>query len=253
MAETAVQNEKKPVGRPKKPKAPLTPVTETPEFKAALDEAVSKGVSNILEQLKVAQNGESRPGDATWAEGLALAIAQLSHQGVGKAKPVDPTLLKQREGASVRMLAAIVDARARGDIPVYALRNKVYLDERLIDPVVIDSKTHEQAPTQIGWPGVPNSAMIPVNEAAKLIHKEFSDSIGVVVIEHSKHIKPEVYSVTKEGRVIRAASLATRPQVNAESNPDGVQVLNARGGGGKSKEINVLGTVAAPARVGANG
>lgn len=250
MAEE-VKTEKKRPGRPSKPKVPPIPVTETVEFKAALDDAVSKGVANILEQLKVAQKGESRPGDSTWAEGLAMAIAQLSHQGVGKAKPVDPAIIKQRDESRARMATLIIDARARGEIPIYALRNKVYLDERLIDPVVIDSKTHEQVPTQIGWPGVPNEAMVPVNDSAKEIHQAFSSSIGTVVIEHSKHIKPEVYSVTKEGRVIRSASLATRPQVNADSQDEGVQVLNARGGNRKQKEINVLGTVASPARVGA--
>lgn len=253
MAEEVQTEKKKKVGRP--PKVAV-PIHETDEFKAAVAAAASKAAADILATLQTAQGAQPRQGDESFAEKLGLAIAQLSSQGVGRAKPVDPALLAERERARKTMTDLIVKARMDGETPIYELRNKVYLDEVLVDPVGIDPATKEQRPTRIDWPGVPNEAMAPVNEVAQGIHKAFSESIGTVVIEHSKHIKHQQMGVTAGGLVVHGAGHALRPMQVGNGQPtnettEGLRVHGRGGRGGKQKEINVLGTVASPARVGA--
>lgn len=256
MTEETVQEikPKRPPGRPKK--AAAVPFTETVEFKDAVTAAASKAAAEILANLQANQGGVTRQGDASFAEGLALAIAQLSHQGVGTSKKVDPAVLKARDDARKLMTERIMEARTDGQVPLYELRNKIYFDETMVDPVYVDPATKEQRPTQIEWPGVPNEAMIPANDVAKGIHAAFSDSIGVAPINDSKHIRPETLSVTGNGLVVRGASGALRPmqvgnQTGRGAGGEGMVVHGARSQTAKTKTINVLGTVADPARVGA--
>lgn len=244
--------EKKKPGRPPKQQ---TPLTETTEFKDAVAAAASKAAAEILASLQAQQSGQIKQGDAGFAEGLALAIAQLSSQGTGRAKPVSPEVLKARDEARKLMTELIVEARAAGEIPTYELRNKVYLAETMIDPVYIDPVTKEQRPTSIDWPNVPNEAMVPTNDVARRIHAAFSDSIGVVKIDSSKHIKPEQLGVTASGLVVRAAGHSLRPmQVGdgkaSAADESGLRVHGRGQQAQRQKTIPVLGTVAAPARVG---
>lgn len=254
MTDETVDTKRKP-GRPKK--ADAVPITETAEFKDAVAAAASKAAAEILASLQASQGGQVKQGDANFAEGLALAIAQLSSQGTGRAKPVAPEVLKARTDAREVMTKLIIEARARGDVPTYELRNQVYLSEVLIQPVYLDPVTKDQKATSIDWFGVPNEAMIPTNDIAKAIHEAFSNSIGVVTIDSTKFIKPEHLSVTAQGLVVRAGGLALRPmQVGngQQADPnvaDGLHV-HGRSGQGKTKTIPVLGTIAPPARVGAN-
>lgn len=254
MTDETADTKRKP-GRPKK--ADAVPFTETNEFKDAVSLAASKAAAEILASLKASQSGEVKQGDAGFAEGLALAIAQLSSQGTGRAKPVPPEVIKARNDARGLMTELIINARARGDVPTYELRNKVYLSEVLIDPVYIDPATKEQRPTSIDWHGVPNEAMIPTNDIAKAIYEAFSNSIGVVTIDSTKFLKPEHLNVTAGGLVVRSGGHALRPmQVGGGSQQvpgadDGLIVHGRNAAGGKTKTINVLGTVASPARVGA--
>lgn len=254
MTETDVQTEKKKPGRPKKPAQ--EPIHETDEFKAAVAAAASKVAADILATMQTAQHGQTRPGDATFAEGLALAIAQLSNQGVGRAKTVDPAVLKARDDARKVMTELIVNARASGETPSYELRNKIYFDEVMVDPIYIDPVSKEQRPTVIDWPGVPNEAMSPANDVARGIHKAFLDSIGVAPINQSKFIRPEVFGVTANGLVVHGAGHALRPmqvgneRAGSQPSGEGLKVHGRNSPTQRTKEINVLGTVASPARVG---
>ena len=220
-------------------------VSEAPDFKAAVAEAVKE----ILAKLATAKDG--RPADnkdAGWAEEVAMAIASLNDQGVGR-KTVAPKILRQRAEARQLMTELIVEMRASGEKPVYRLRNKVYLDEQLIDPVWI-GPDHTQRPTEIEWLGVPNEAMIPVNKIAKQIHKAFQDSIGSV--ENAPQERP-IAGVTAGGLVIKSGSRAVRPIAVLDehgaqpSSEGGLSVLH-KGKSGQYKEVHVLGTVADPAR-----
>lgn len=250
MADTMnEETTKKKAGRPAKD------ITKTPEFQAAVAAAATEAAAEILKTLQ--QSGQEKPGDVSFAEKLGLAIAQLSHQGTGRGKPVSPELLRARDEARARMTDLIVQARAEGHVAIYQLRNKVYLDEVMVDPVYIDPASKEQRPTEIEWPGVPNDAMVPVNDTAKAIHAAFSESNGVVQIDHSKQLRPEIFGVTPGGLVVRGAGHALRPmQVGNQDRsapPQGEGLRVARGPSnptGRQKTINVLGTIAAPARVG---
>lgn len=244
------QTRKKP-GRPARP-----PLTETVEFKDAVQAAATKAAAEILASLQAQQGGQAKQGDSGFAEGLALAIAQLSSQGTGRAKPVAPEVIKAREDARKLMTELIVQARADGEVPTYELRNKVYLGEMLIDPVYLDPATKEQRATSIDWPGVPSEAMIPTNDRARAIHEAFYNSIGVVRIDNSKHLKPEHLAVTAGGLVVRGAGHALRPmqvgdgKSGTAADDTGLRVHGRGAQGSRQKTINVLGTVAAPARVG---
>ncbi len=253
MTDPVTETPRKP-GRPKKTAA--VPVTETQEFKDAVSAAATKAAAEILASLTANQGGQTRQGDAGFAEGLAMAIAQLSSQGTGRAKPVAPEVIAARNAAREEMTRLIVDARANGQVPTYKLRNQIYFAETLLQPVYIDPASKEQRPTEIDWLGVPNEALIPSNDVAKAIYQAFSNSIGVVQIDSTKFIKPEHYAVTASGLVIRGGSLATQPlrpvEVGGGNDAHAEEGLRVhRGDGGKAKTINVLGTVASPARVNA--
>lgn len=220
-------------------------VSETPDFKAAVAEAVKE----ILAKLATAKEGRpAESKDAGWAEEVAMAIASLNDQGVGR-KTVAPKILRQRAEARQLMTELLVEAKAAGEKPVYKLRNKVYLDEALVEPVWI-GPDHTQRATEIEWANVPNEAMVPVNKVAKAIHKAFQDSIGS--IENAPAERP-LAGVTAGGLVIKSGSRAVRPvavldEHGAQQNNEGGLSVLHKGKSGQYKEVHVLGTVADPAR-----
>ena len=220
------------------------PVTETPEFKAAIDSFKA----DIIAQLNAA--GSSRaaaPGsDHAFADMLAMAIAGLTDQGSGR-KHVAPQVIKARSDARERMMKLIV---AEGRVPQYELRNKVYLDEVLVDPIWIDPASKQQRATVIEWRAVPNDVMVPVNEVAKEIFTAFRESIGTV---EDAPIQPAIMGVTAGGLTIKSGSKAVREVVafkNAAEPHESSGGLNIahRGKPGQYVEKNILGTVAPAAR-----
>lgn len=236
-----------------------------PDFQKAVAAEVARQVATLVPVL-LAQLAEKRGGepaqpsaaDTGWAEALAVAIAQLSDQGTGRGRRIAPEVLKARSEARERMVAVIIDVRSKREKPLYGLKSKVYLSEILIDPVYIDRATKEQKQQEIEWMGVPNEAMIPLNDAARRIYKEFAESIGTLMVEDANALADRKgHSVTAGGLVIRGGSLATRP-VDVARDPlaalddgNGLSIRgNAGGGIGNQREVRVLGTVAAPARVG---
>ncbi len=228
--------------------APVTkPVTETAEFKAAIDSFKA----DIIAQLNAA--GSTRapaPGsDHAFADMLAMAIAGLTDQGSGR-KHVAPQVIKARTDARERMMKLIVAARAEGRIPQYELRNKVYLDEVLVDPIWIDPASKQQRATVIEWRAVPNEVMVPINEVAQEIFTAFRESIGTV---EDAPIQPAIQGVTAGGLTIKSGSKAVREVVafkNAAEpkESDGGLSIAHRGKPGQYVEKNILGTVAPAAR-----
>lgn len=241
-------------------------LTETPEFKQKVEEATQAAIAAALPQIvaELAKAKGSIPvsaGEQTWAEGLAMAIAQLTDQGTGR-KRVSPEVVKAREEARKEMVRLIVEAKtfrdkalsegkadiARSFLPLYQLRNKVYLDEILIDPVYMDAATKSPRPTEIGWPSVPSEAMIPVNDVAKGIFEAFSTSIGST--EWQK--KPDSFGITPGGLVVKNGAVQPKralPSADGHVQTEGLQIhKGGRGGNENFKEIAVLGTVHQPAR-----
>ena len=228
---------------------------ETPEFQAAVAAAASKAVEDILAKIEAAAaaNRVSAPqqDNVGLAEALAMSIAEISDQGTNR-KRVAPEVLQQRAKSRDTMMELLIEARATGRVPIYHLRNKVYLDEMLVDPVYMSSDKR-QMPTEIHWPGVPSEAMIPVNDIAKEVHAYFVSSIGSLDPKHQ--IKSEPLFTTAGGLVVQGRPTATRAArgtIVGDGLPGGVEggeglTVGHRGAPGHFSAVNVLGTVARPA------
>ena len=234
----------------------VIPIEETPQFANAVASAVEKALPALRAQIlgnlanartDIGTGPAEAPGDRAFAESIAMAIASLTDQGTGR-KRVAPEIVQQRLVARERMTNLIIEARATGQVPEYNLRNKVYLDELLVEPVWI-APDHTQRQTLIQWSSVPNEAMIPANDVAKAIHSAFMDSIGSV-----EKPAPEaaLMSITAGGLVVRSGSRAMRPLAalgTQEHQPtEGGLNVPHRNRPGQFVEKRILGTVMEPAR-----
>src|SRR4029077_14473564 len=118
--------------------------------------------------------------DRAFAENLALTISELIDQGrPGSRRAVAPAVLAQRARSREAMTDAIIRCRAQGLRPEYETRQVCYLSEERVHPTFTGSDKKTYA-TRFAWPGVPNEAMVPMNEPAAEIHRHFLDSIGHV-------------------------------------------------------------------------
>lgn len=216
---------------------------DTPEFRAAVAAEVAKQLQTARQ---MAGSSAESAGDATWADQLALAIGTLHDQRPGAHRFVAPEILRSRQEARERMIKLLADARAQGKVPRYTLTAKVYLDEVLVDPmwIGVDRMQHQ---TEIEWPGVPNEAMRPLqgDDLAQAIYVEFRAAIG----SKTEFLDERPQRLTAGGLVVHGAPRPTRDtgmRQSGEVNPthEGLRVPH-RGG---EKLINILGTVAPPAR-----
>lgn len=225
------------------------------EINAKVDAQVAQRMAGfedkILAQLAAIRSGAETPaqstpaGDKSFASNLALAIAQLSDP-TNKRRVVAPEVMKAREEARERMTQLLAEAFATGQIPVYIARQKMYLKEVKVEPQYQDPATKRMVDQEINWHGIPNEAMIPMNETAKAIHKEFLLSIGSAGLSQAK-IAPWVLC---NGEILRGHNRHT----NEVGNGGGDDPRRAGGmdpRGTKTDTIRVLGTAAAPARIGA--
>ncbi len=229
--------------------APAVSVTETAEFKAAVEAAVAEGIRRALAALPAgsalasSQGGAARGTEILFRQ-MAMAIGEIADQGTGR-KRIAPEILAQRHAARARMEALISKARRDGGIPVYDLRAKVYLDEVLIDPIDVGAD-HVHRPTQIEWPGVPNEAMTPVNAVAQEIHAAFMASIGsVVTVVEDGPMMATPGGLTIVGR----GKPAVKSAGDGGTAGEGLKVnRHGRNPAALGKSVRVLGTVAEPAR-----
>ena len=225
-------------------------IEESPEFQAAVAKGIEKASDAIRDQIlaQMKQAGSLGGDNQAFAEMIAMATAQLADQGTGR-KHVSPEILRQRAEARTLMAELLVQARLKKEKPTYQLRNKVYFDEQLIEPIWI-APDHTQRATEIEWYGPPNEALIPLNHAAKAIFKAYMDSIGS--IENAPSERP-LAGVTAGGLVIKSGSQAVRPvtalgdRQGAEPHGEGLSVVH-RNKPGQYVEKHILGTVAPPAR-----
>ena len=247
-------------------------MTQSPEFQAAVAASVQAALADILPKLQAAHTtaGTAPQGDtADFANQLAMAISQLTDQGTGRSR-VAPEILDARRKARDRMINLLIEARAEGKTATYQLKNKIHLDERIIEPVWIDAH-HTARPTEIDFPGVPNEAMIPLNDTAKAIFEAFMESIGSVAGGKGRdgHALPgmETLAVTPKGVVVRNGAVSRTmaakavvsegpmqsayepeaPQVNG-AGPEPTVKIHHEGQPGRYKDVNILGTIQQPAR-----
>ena len=239
--------------------APVAPaldedLTERPEFRRA----VADGVKEMLPQLRqeiLAQLAAASPApqssDTKFAESLAMAIAALTNQGMGRKLPTPPEIVKMRAEAREALMETLIKARAEGRVATYTLRSKIYVDDQIVEPKWVDPATKGQHDTEIDWPGVPNDAMIPKNDVAKEIYALFQRS--------NSNLPKEAQNAPKEastlwlnhgGLVVRGGPRATPAQTGAPTahQPEGEGlVIKHKGQPGSYVQHNIVGTLAAPA------
>lgn len=248
-------------------------MTQSPAFAAAVSMAVQEQLAAFLPQLQAARGVAGtapEPADRGMMQELALAISELTTQGTGKVR-VAPEVLMKREQARERMTKLIITARAEKKVPTYQLRNKVLLNDRLIEPMWSGSD-HIARPTEIDFWGVPNDAMVPVNDIAKEIFAAFKDSVGSVHgvkgVENGLP-KEDDLGITRGGLVVRNTAINSgirkatpdrpawegpmpayedeAPQTTGDPSHEPLRVHNDTAKG-KFSAVNVLGTIQPPAQ-----
>jgi hypothetical protein len=227
---------------------------ETAEFKAAVQaaasEAAKKAAADVAEALRAANPAVGSDTQAI-LEGLALAIAQISHQGDKRDAPVDPKVLAERAAGMERMHALILEAKAlpRGDPrrPLYKTRSKQNLNDTMIDPWRRDPATKKAVPVTFRWALEPNDAMVPLNELAEKIMAEFRASRGNQK-EYAKQAERQAW-LTDGGLLIEGAAPARR-EVSQSLEPTGDLDVDLGEGPNdpNATHVRVLGTSHPPAR-----
>lgn len=243
---------------------------DTPEFKAAVAEAAATAakeaaraaVAEFRQELLVNSADKGSDHDDLFRK-MALAIAEISDQGSNR-KRVAPEILAKREAAKKRCVdlvlecrAKIKEARSNKDAkeeskwtPEYRVIAKCYFNERFIEPYKM-GPNRMPVPTEIYWTGVPNMAMVPLNDVAKKIFAEFRLSIDNV--EPIPTLDNRPLFMTAAGLVVKGdppKRKETGAQTNALDAPmfeDEVAVKSLPNDP-TAELVHVLGTIAAPAR-----
>lgn len=255
------------------PIAPPVSVTDLPEFKAAVAAAAEQVRNELMSAMRSA-NPElltSAPAAAPTAppdlvdvfKQMALSIAEMSHQGSPRDKPIDPRLLEQRAAAQARLNAMLDDvqneirrvhgarhpsAEARREAvraisPKWKCISKVNLADRMIDPFQRDPGTKKAVPVEFYYMFEPNHAMRPLNALAERIYAEFRASRG-------ERTKIEVLStkpswITDNGLIIEGENAPQRRAIAAPMD-DGLDVPQDIDP--EAPFIHVLGTLHEPAQ-----
>lgn len=220
---------------PREPPLDLSHLMEHPQVQAAISAAVAEAAKAMLAQLSAERGAAPSVGsDQAFAESLALKIGELIDQGrPNQRRAVAPAVLLQRQEAREAMTAAILRHRAAGVLPEYETRALCYLSEELVHPTWIGTDRKERA-TRFCWPGVPNEAMVPVNEAAREIHRHFLDSIGHIPL-------PAASDPLVAGFRVINRSGDPVPELGAGHSDGALRVIGR-------EPVHILGTVADPAR-----
>lgn len=249
-----------------RPAPRLTPQfsVDNPEFQAALAAEVQARVDALLPDLmaKLAKASGAVPAgdDKNFVSALALQLAELTGQGSGRIY-VAPEIVEARRQAFERLKALLVQLRVEKQMPAYRLTNKVQLNlgptlgEVLIDPLYRDNTRIVQS-TEIDWPGIPNNAMFPINEAAERVFAEFSAWTGTA----PKAEADEYLAVTSHGAVVRGEAAGVllrndRPRGGlgelggAAADPDAPAAGIRRKDPAPKRLVQVLGTLTKPVEV----
>ena len=241
--------------RVKPPEAASISITETAEFRAAVQEAASKAAAEavaaaVAQFATVRANTQASPDMMEMARSIGLAIAELSHQGDKRDKPVDPKVLAEREAGLQRMNALIDEAikLPKGDPrrPKYKCMSRVILKDHVIDPYRRDPATKKAVPVEFTWCLDPNDAMVPLNDMAKRIFAEFRTSRGNKG-EYAKNEVRRTAWLTDGGLLIEGAPPVRREIMSITENSDVLDV-SADPFDPNATHVRVLGTSHPPAR-----
>lgn len=236
---------------------PRQDMTATEDFQRAVDAAVAQKVEALLPDLLAklaAANAKPQEGDRDFVGSLALQLAELTGQGQGRVY-VAPEVLEKRRKAQERMVDIILELRAQKQIPAYRLTNKVFLKmgpgigEMVIDPFYRDNNKILRS-QEIDWPGVPNLAMEPINDAALRVFEAFAESVG-----HTGGAQPadRLFAVSEEGVVLRGnmAEILINDAPPFVSMPDSGEPVAGlrRKDTPPSQKVRILGSLQPPVEV----
>lgn len=238
-------------------------ITETPEFKAAVEFA-AKQAADAAVAAAIAAMKEANPTSAAQEDlfrQMALNIAEMTHQGNKRDKPLDPRIIALRAQAQERLDALLAATREkvhaareveykdesskqsalRRIMPKYTCISKVVLDDRVINPFKRNAATKAAESVEFYWLGEPNHAMRPLNEIARKIFAEFRESRG----ERSKIEKASVKPLwmTDSGLIIEGANAPQRRDVPIPSDLDLPEIKDP-----EAPYVAVLGTIHEPAQ-----
>lgn len=240
---------------------PRPKVVNTPEFKRALDTAVEAALakqSDIFEQKiasLLAGNAAAAPADGsstadvlgTVLEKLSINLQAINSQGA-RGKPLSPAEITKREAAQGLLVDLLAESRARPQVewPKYKLIAKTYISERMIEPFYKRDSKGPAIATEIAYTGVPNDAMVPIDDSAKAIFNAWRKTTGGrTVLVPTADNRP--LHVTAAGLVVRGEPPKRSTVSDAQPELSDVVVSNDY----TQPEVAVLGTVARKARTNA--
>lgn len=235
---------------------------DSPEAQALIDAKVSARVEALLPELMAklagvqqATGGTPNGEDKGFVQALALQLAELTGQGTGRIY-VAPEIVESRRKALDRLKELLLDLRARREVPAYRLKNKVVLNlgprlgDTLIDPLYRDNQKIVQS-TEIDWPGIPNGAMQPINEAAERVYALFCEWTGSATSAEAD----EFLAITSHGAVVRGEAASQilrndrrRGEVGFEEAHEGAATIR-RHDQAPVQKVQVLGTLTAPVEI----
>lgn len=243
-------------------KVDMSEIMESPEVKAAIQEAAAKAAAEAVALLAKSGDGQTFAVDEATRSlfgQLALSIADMANQGSGRTKPVSPAVMQQREAAAQRCRDLVEAARERGDKPEYRVVAKIYFNERLIEPFRKESGREGTVVAQeIVWTGIPNEALRPLNAVAEEIYAAYRESIGSMPVLTKVSYRDgrgglgvvaqdnRPYSMTPNGLVVKGDSNPRRALNVDHEFADDVQPLDNNDP--RAPEVAILGTVAPKAR-----
>lgn len=248
-------------------------ITETPEFQMAVAAEVAKAIAeikgNLLAEVKaVAGAGTPSAVDqsgVSLAREIALAVSQMADQGTGR-KRVPVEILKAREEGQKEMERLLMEARKlpKGEQPRYRLIAAGYFKDKLVQPFQRNVRTGEDYPTEIVYLAIPGQHMKPLNVSAKRIFAAYLRSISNNEDSEVPLTHKPVW-VTDSGVQIAGGGTATArahgrvidpmgedgydpdaPDVSGPQDDDEFGIINQSDP--RAREINVLGTIAEPAK-----
>lgn len=219
---------------------------------ARVDAEVSARIGNEIQrqmdELKTtlataAQGGGGTTGDNNWMEALAFAISKVADQNSGKPI-VAPDEIAKRTRAHATLERLLEDTLRGGVQPIYTLRQVVYLGDRKIQPLWVD-RNRVAHPTEIGWWGIPNQYMEPMNDEARAIMALYLESIGDMR-KTARNLR-----ITPGGLTVRSGGMD--PEGGRDAAPRvGRDVyaptLVGRGSEVKTVELRILGSLMPPAQ-----
>jgi hypothetical protein len=232
-------------------------ILTSPEVQRAIKEAAAVAAAEAVAAVMKAGRGEGTMSAATeqLLSQLAVGIAELSYQGSGRPRPLAPDIIARREAAMKRCEQLVTAAQERGDKPEYRVINKIYFNERLIEPYRRDGGRNGKVVAQeIIWTGMPNEALWPINKVAEEIFGAYREGVG-----GSPRLKPmsgpnggqvapdnRRFSMTPGGLVVKGE--VNPHQVIAVDKPFENELGIHDNNDPNAPEVHILGTVAPPAR-----